>query len=187
MKNSGMTKPRILLVDDGQSILNGLVPVLKASDLELVTTTSPHHAMRLLNEGPFEAVVSDQDMPELSGIELVAWVQKNHPEVLRFLLTGQASLPVAVDAMNEGAVHRFFSKPYNSFDLARSIRQAVDHKRLVQSALELAQSRSRDGAAHAAPTLLSDNTEELVQAMRSLLDGQLAGVAGQREQERRVS
>ena len=134
-------------------------------------------------------------MPELSGLELLAWVRTNHPGVLRYVLAGKRSLLVAGEAMSAGVVQRFFSKPCNAFDLITTIRQALEHRALIENAVELTRrahmqshflqelERLQPGIAERADyarrddvTWFAESTKELLAAMRDLLDRPLFGV-----------
>jgi FixJ family two-component response regulator len=62
----------------------------------------------------------------MSGVELVARVRREHPDVVRVLLTGDASVESALRAINDGEVHRYLTKPWNKAELRETIRQTVD-------------------------------------------------------------
>lgn len=63
----------------------------------------------------------------MSGTEFLAKVAKEYPDTLRIMLTGQATLPVAMGAINNGGVHKFLTKPFDAAALASTIRQALEH------------------------------------------------------------
>ena len=185
MKSSKATQPRILLVDDGQILLGGICDALQDAGMLLETTTSPHEAMRRLEAEAFDAVVADQDTPELAGLELLAWAEKHHGHVLRYLLAGKPTHAAAIEAMNEGVVQRFFGRPVNPSELIRAIHQELYHKALVESAFELTQrARAKDFSEREAlpadverilnaddpMSEISRSTGELLEEMRQLLD-----------------
>ncbi len=76
----------------------------------------------------FNVIVTDEQMPGLSGTELLAWVAGHYPEAIRILLTGHASVDTAIRAINEATVYKFFIKPCKEFDLAMAIRRALEQK-----------------------------------------------------------
>ncbi|MGE5183910.1 MAG: response regulator, partial [Acidobacteriota bacterium] len=76
--------------------------------------------------GPVDVIVSDIDMPGTNGLELVARIRCEHPEIVRLLLTGDASLEAALEAINLGEVHRFLTKPWDKDDLRRTLRDAIE-------------------------------------------------------------
>ena len=128
---------RILLVDDEPNILMGLKRALHKEPFEILTAQSAREALNLLETTEIDVVVSDQDMPGLSGTKFLRLVHKGYPNTVRFMLTGKATLDVAVEAINEGAISRFFTKPCNEVDLAVTIRQALQHKDLITEAWRL--------------------------------------------------
>jgi DNA-binding NtrC family response regulator len=128
---------KVLLVDDETSLLQGLSRALRKEPFEVVTTASAAEAIELLARVPIDVVVSDQDMPGMSGTDFLAEVHARHPATVRFMLTGKPTLDVAVAAINKGAISRFFTKPCDAVDLAYTIRQALAHKTLMQKSGEL--------------------------------------------------
>ncbi|WP_157068776.1 response regulator [Sandaracinus amylolyticus] len=116
----------VLVVDDEIEILESLRRTLRGESYRLVTTTSPHEALESVRAGEVDVVISDIDMPEMSGIELVAEIRRVAPDVVRVLLTGDASLPSALSAINEGEVHRYLTKPWDKHELRAMLRQALE-------------------------------------------------------------
>ncbi len=84
-----------------------------------------------------DVVVSDERMPGMSGSQFLAEVRKKYPNTIRMILSGQADLEAAVRAINEGEVYRFLLKPCNPADLRITIRQALEHKQLVELSRKL--------------------------------------------------
>jgi two-component system probable response regulator PhcQ len=82
-------------------------------------------------------VVSDERMPGMSGSQFLSEVRKKYPHTIRMILSGQADLEAAVRAINEGEVYRFLLKPCNPADLRITIRQALEHKQLVELSRKL--------------------------------------------------
>ena len=115
----------ILIVDDEPEVLESLRRLLRNEPYRVVTTTSPHEALTLLAANPFDVLISDIDMPEMSGVELIKRARAAHPEVVRILLTGGASLDSALSAINEGEVHRYLTKPWQKQELRETLRATV--------------------------------------------------------------
>lgn len=128
---------KVLLIDDEPNVLSALKRALRKEEFDLVTANSGEEALEKLKSEEIDVVVSDQDMPGMTGTRLLARVKEEHPDTVRFMLTGKATLEVAVDAINEGAISRFFMKPCNIADLAASIRQALQHKELMAKAMQM--------------------------------------------------
>ncbi len=119
-------KPRLLLVDDERQVLDGLALHL-CRKYEVVARTSGAAALEALStNGPFSAVISDQRMPHMSGVELLAEVRVRAPDVARVLLTGYADLTSAIAAVNDAGVHRFLTKPCPPAQLAKALDEALE-------------------------------------------------------------
>jgi DNA-binding NtrC family response regulator len=127
----------VLLVDDEPNVLEGLSRALYTEPYEILCASSVEEAWGLLRAKPVDVVVSDQDMPATPGTVFLSQVRQEFPETVRFMLTGKPSLEVAIQAINEGAISRFFTKPCNDVDLAVTIRQALQQKDLIVAANRL--------------------------------------------------
>ena len=136
----------VLLVDDEPMLLAGLRRALRKEPYEILTAVSARDALGILQSQPVDAVVSDQDMPGMKGTEFLTKVRQEYPDVIRFMLTGKATVEVAVEAINKGAVSHFFAKPCNPIDLAFTIRQALQYKDLMAEAIRLLQVNRRQAA-----------------------------------------
>jgi response regulator RpfG family c-di-GMP phosphodiesterase len=120
-----MTERTVLAVDDEPEIVESLARALRGESYGFIGTTSPERARELLDGGRIDLLIADIDMPGINGLELVAHVRRTRPAVVRILLTGDASLESAMDAINRGEVHRYFTKPWRNEALRRSIRDAL--------------------------------------------------------------
>ena len=128
---------KVLLVDDDTNLLDSLRCALRKEPYEILCATSGEDALGILHKEPVDVVVSDQNMPGMSGIIFLTTVRQNYPETVRFILTGKATFDIAIQAINEGAISRFFLKPCNHIDLAVTIRQAIQQKDLMCAAKSL--------------------------------------------------
>jgi len=116
----------VLAVDDEEEVVEPLRRALRRQPYRFIGVTSPLAALAQLEAGGVDVLIADIDMPEMSGIELVRRVRAAHPDVVRILLTGDASLESAMAAINEGEVHRFLTKPWDKEELRDTIRGALD-------------------------------------------------------------
>lgn len=123
---------RVLLVDDETGLTNGIRRALYRETFEIVTANSGNEALRIMREKPVDVIISDEMMPGMSGLELLKNVCKEFPQTVRIMLTGQATLDVAVRAINDGQIYRFLMKPCNVVDLAVTIRQALAQRELLE-------------------------------------------------------
>ena len=128
---------KVLLVDDEPNILQGFKRHLRKSyDLELAV--GGQAALETIaSKGPFAVVVSDMQMPEMSGVELLSRICELNEHTVRIMLTGNADQKTAVDAVNDGKIFRFLSKPCPPEILAQSLDSALEQYRLVTAEAEL--------------------------------------------------
>lgn len=126
-----MSSYTVLFVDDDPNLLQGLRRALRREAYEIVTADNPAAALRLLDTRPIDVVVSDESMPGMSGTEFLARVRAEHPDTIRILLTGHATLKVAVRAINDGEVYRLLTKPCDPADLGFTISQALQRRMLL--------------------------------------------------------
>lgn len=126
-----MSRPRILCVDDEPRVLQGLRQVLFKS-FEITAAPSGEAGLAALDaNGPFEAVVSDMQMPHMNGAVFLAEVRARRPEVSRVLLTGHANIEAAIAAVNRGQIFRFLTKPCPPEELSAALKDAVAQHRLL--------------------------------------------------------
>ncbi len=116
----------VLLIDDEANILKALQRLLRNEPCRVLTASRGSEALDLLDRERPQVVVSDQRMPEISGVDLLQSVRERHPDVIRILLTGYAEMNVAVEAINRGEIFRLVTKPWNDEELKATLRQAFD-------------------------------------------------------------
>src|SRR6266480_3456855 len=122
----------ILLVDDEEKILKALGRALREAGHNVVDTTSPRQAQRLLAERPFDLLVVDNMMPQLSGLDLIREYVAATPEGERaqvLMMTAHATVESAIEAMKLGALD-YLRKPFAIDELIVVVRRALDHQRL---------------------------------------------------------
>lgn len=115
----------VLLVDDEPRVLEALRRTLRDPAYRVLTASDGREALSLMAAGGVDVLISDIDMPGMSGIELIAEVRRRHPEVIRLLLTGDASLDSALDAINHGEVYRYLVKPWKGAELRQIVADAI--------------------------------------------------------------
>jgi len=122
---------KILFVDDEVDVLDGLRRALHR-EFEVHIAVGGAQALTAIEEhGPFPVIVSDMRMPGMSGAQLLAKVRQSAPDTVRILLTGYTELNSAIEAVNEGNIFRFLTKPCEKDVLARSLAEAVEQYRLI--------------------------------------------------------
>jgi len=117
----------VLFVDDEEVILNCMQTLFAEKDLKIMTESNPKNALDIIRQEEIAVVVSDHNMPEMTGIELLARVRAISPDTTKILLTGMTDFQVAVDAINTGEVFRFILKPWKRDDLIQTIEEAIIH------------------------------------------------------------
>jgi len=128
---------RILCVDDEQKVLDGLQRNLRRAYAVEVALGSPAGLEAIENRGPFAVVVSDLRMPEMDGLTFLGRVREIAPNTTRILLTGNADLTSAIEAVNQGSVYHFLQKPCPKEVLLSALERASEHHRLVIGQREL--------------------------------------------------
>jgi len=125
---SKVRKFKILLVDDSPNILKALMRTLRGEGYDIKTAGSADEAMTVLKSEPIDLIVADENMPGKTGTELLATIKDEYPEVIRFMITGMNDMEVVKRAVNEGEIYRFFSKPWDEFELILALRYALENK-----------------------------------------------------------
>lgn len=123
-----MPTPTVLLVDDDDHLLNALARTLRHQPYVLLTVRSGSEAIWVLKRRDVDVIVSDEQMPGVSGIDLLTWTAEHLPDVVRIMLTGHADTTVAIRAINDAAIYRFFTKPCDHVQLAIAIRKGIEHR-----------------------------------------------------------
>jgi putative nucleotidyltransferase with HDIG domain len=122
-----MAEHAVLFVDDEGNILKAVRRLLRNEPWNVLTASRGSEALELLDQTPAQVVVSDQRMPEMSGVDLLQAIRERRPNVVRMMLTGYTEMNVAVEAINRGEIFRLITKPWNDEELKATLRQAFDH------------------------------------------------------------
>lgn len=124
------TARTVLLLDDEPNIVRALGRALRSDGYKILAATSADDAFKLLAVNEVQVVVSDQRMPEMSGTEFLSRVKDLYPDTVRIVLSGYADLESVIDAINRGAIYRFFTKPWDDDQLRVCIREAFRQHRI---------------------------------------------------------
>ena len=128
---------KILFVDDEPAVLDGYKRMLHR-EFEVDTAGGGKQGLAATHEhGPYSVVISDMRMPEMNGAQFFAQLRQTAPDTIRILLTGYTDLSAAMDAVNEGNIFRFLTKPCEKEVLARAITTGLVQYRLVKAEKEL--------------------------------------------------
>jgi two-component system response regulator PilR (NtrC family) len=129
-------RPRILVVDDEPSMREMLRIVLRRDGYDVVLAQNGIDGMERLRTEPFDLLLSDIRMPDISGVEVLRAAKEINREILAFMMTAFASTETAVEAMRLGALD-YFTKPFSMDELRLKIRQHLEARRLKQENLLL--------------------------------------------------
>ena len=121
----------VMLVDDEESILNSLRRLLRAKPYDLLLATSGAQALSLFEQHAVDLIVCDARMPFMDGPTLLREVHRRDPHCVNILLTGYADMSMITQAISDGYVFRYISKPWNDDDLKLSLDQALEMKRAL--------------------------------------------------------
>jgi CheY-like chemotaxis protein len=121
----------ILCVDDEPAVLEGLQLNLRKTGNVSVAVGGKEGLAWLASHTPPAVVVSDMRMPGMDGVEFLSRFRESSPDTTRLLLTGQADLTSAIDAVNRGAIFRFLTKPCPKSDLVSAVTAGIEQHRLV--------------------------------------------------------
>jgi CheY-like chemotaxis protein len=116
----------ILCVDDEVNVLQALRRALRSEGYRIHTALGGAAALELLAAEEIHVVLSDQRMPEMTGIELLRHVRTAHPHVVRAVLSGYAEAEVIDEALASGDVYRFLAKPWQDEDLKTALRACFE-------------------------------------------------------------
>ena len=114
----------VLLVDDEENILSALKRLLRRDGYRILTAGGGAQGLELLASEPVDVIISDQRMPQMTGVEFLRQVKALYPDTVRMVLSGYTDLNTVTDAINRGAIYRFLTKPWNDDELREHIRQA---------------------------------------------------------------
>ncbi|NRF71822.1 EAL domain-containing protein [Aquincola sp. S2] len=121
----------LLLVDDEENILASLKRLLRRDGYHIVTAGSAAEGLQRLAEHEVDVIVSDQRMPGMTGVEFLRRAKELYPDTVRMVLSGYTELQSIIDAVNEGAIYKFLTKPWDDERLRAHVAEAFRQKDLA--------------------------------------------------------
>ncbi|CUX65788.1 Response regulator receiver modulated metal dependent phosphohydrolase [Agrobacterium tumefaciens str. Kerr 14] len=118
-------RPTIMFVDD-EGRVGRLLKMMFRGDYEVYIASGAREALTILETVAVDVIISDQRMPEVTGVELLSQVRSRWPETVRLLLTGYSDLVAIIASINEGEVHRFLNKPWEQIELRDAVAEAAE-------------------------------------------------------------
>ena len=122
----------LLLLDDDANILKALKRTLRRDGYHILSTTKVSEAFSMLAENEVEVIISDQRMPEMSGTEFFSQVKAIYPNTVRIVLSGYTDLKSVTDAINQGSIYKFLTKPWDDSHIREHVHQAFKYHAAVQ-------------------------------------------------------
>jgi signal transduction histidine kinase len=120
----------ILVVDDEPDVVRSVKDLLRL-DYKVFTATSADEGMKILEENTIDVIMTDQRMPDMTGVEFLKRVRDPHPDATRLLFTGYADIGAVIAAINQGNVYRYIAKPWDPDELQMIIREACERHDLI--------------------------------------------------------
>ena len=117
---------KIIAVDDEPNNLRVLERLFR-HDYEVITAESGEEALRLLSEHDAALVITDQRMPNMTGVELLKRTAEIRPHMVRIILTGYTDVETLVEAINSGLVYKYVTKPWDNEELRLTVNRALEH------------------------------------------------------------
>lgn len=123
---------KMMIVDDEGANLRTLERLFR-EDYTVITAQSGAQALSLLEQHDVAILITDQRMPEMTGIELLKKTTELRPNMVRILLTGYTDVGSLIEAINCGLVYRYMTKPWNNDDLRLTVNRALEHHEVMKS------------------------------------------------------
>ncbi len=127
---------KIMIVDDEPANLR-LLERLFRQDYKVITAGSGEEALDLLAEHDTALLITDQRMPNMSGLELLKQTAELRPHMVRMILTGYTDVGTLVEALNSGLVYQYLTKPWSNEELRLTVTRALQHYESVRARHEL--------------------------------------------------
>ena len=121
----------LLLVDDEPNILSALKRLIRSGGYKVLTASSGAEGLEVLARNEVDVIVSDQRMPGMTGVDFLRSVKQLYPDTVRIVLSGFTELQSVTDAVNEGAIYKFLTKPWDDVQLRGHIEEGFAHKEMA--------------------------------------------------------
>ena len=134
-----LKKPQrtLLLVDDEPNIVASLKRLFRRDGHLILTAGSGAEGLQMLSQHKVDVIISDQRMPGMTGVEFLRVAKVHYPDTIRIVLSGYTELQSVTDAINEGAVYRFLTKPWEDDQLREHVQKAFEYKELQEENQQL--------------------------------------------------
>src|SRR5882762_1609990 len=123
---------KIMIVDDEPANLRTLLRLFR-QEYQVITAESGPEALTLLQQHDVALMISDQRMPQMTGIELMKKAVEVRPQMVKILLTGYTDIGALIESINSGLVYRYLTKPWNNDDLQTTVSRALEYYESIKS------------------------------------------------------
>ncbi len=134
----------ILIVDDEPRVIRSIQRVLEGNDYRICASNNPFKALEIMKTEQIDVIVSDNRMPELSGINLLMEAKKISPSTVRILMSAYSDFDVVITAVNDGNIFHYIVKPWNNGQLLDIINNAVQYKKEQEDKEQIIHSMLKD-------------------------------------------
>jgi len=135
-----MKSNTVLIVDDEKNILSAINRTLMDDDYHIITAMSGKEGLSVLRDNDADLVISDQNMPGMTGLEFLKKVKTEYPHIAGIMLTAYSDIEAATKAVNEAGIYKFILKPWNDADLRITVKRALEAQKLLMERDSLLQS-----------------------------------------------
>lgn len=127
----------LLLVDDEVNIVSSLKRLLRPDNYNILTAHSGQEGLDVLARHEVDVIMSDQRMPGMTGVEFLSKAKEIYPNTVRIVLSGYTELQSVTDAVNQGAIYKFLTKPWDDIQLRGHVEEAFRRKEMADENLRL--------------------------------------------------
>ena len=154
-------KYTLLVVDDEPDVCDSVYDLLRR-EFNVLKARSAAEGCQLMQDNEVHIIMTDQRMPQISGVEFLSKVRGRNPKAVRMLFTGYADLEAVIAAINQGHVFHFLKKPWRPEELEAAVREAaVEYERLVHQSEELTRLRKELQEIHERVSALEQEVQQL--------------------------
>ena len=118
-------KINIIYVDDEENNLTSFKATFRIK-YNVTTAISGDEALKIMETKNFELIITDQRMPNMTGIEFLEKILAKYPDPMRLLLTGYADMTAVIDAVNKGKIYHYLTKPWNEEEVEKTLKRAIE-------------------------------------------------------------
>jgi DNA-binding NtrC family response regulator len=154
-------KHTLLVVDDEADVCDSVHDLLRR-EFKVLRAKNADEGIKLMRDNEVHIIMTDQRMPQVTGVELLSQIRTGHPQAVRMLFTGYADLDSIIQAINQGHIFKFLKKPWQPADLEEAVRDAArEYDRLVEQAGEMARLRAELRSLHQRLQVLEEEVQRL--------------------------